>query len=95
MPASTLTDGFLERLPSGGNLYYKGLSLQKVIPFWVFFGGGVVRASYIQKNFKSYLCKAKIKLFLIYNSFIKHIQGISFFCCCYIKHLPSTLYMRA
>ena len=28
----TDTDGFLEHSSSGGNLYYKGLTLQKIIP---------------------------------------------------------------
>ena len=27
-------DGFLEHSPSGGNLYYQGLTLQKIIRFW-------------------------------------------------------------
>ena len=27
------TDGFLEHSPSGGSLYYKGLTLHKIIPF--------------------------------------------------------------
>ena len=33
----TDTDGFLEHLPCGGSLYYKGPALQKLIPvlFWV------------------------------------------------------------
>ena len=30
----TDTDGFLEPSPSGGSLYYKGPSPQKIIPVW-------------------------------------------------------------
>ena len=40
----TDTDGFLEHLPSGGSLYYKWPTLQKIIPL----GGGVSPSSNIK-----------------------------------------------
>ena len=45
------TDGFLEHSPSRGSLYYKGLPLQKIIPFY---GGGYSLTHSTVENFKLY-----------------------------------------
>ena len=64
----TDTDGFLEHSPSGGSLYYKGPSLQRII---LFFGGSLCK----------YICTTSLSNYLPMDTSVTSISWLLYLQC--------------